>query len=449
MGAIRQLNSRLYSDYLKLAQMPGKGPGYLCRNRKTGNYAVFFACKDGPYPLPHYTRLSLRDIVHVGIRLKNELRTQPEDASFVSKELQRMSAHLDAKEAKRNILIRLAHKIFDCVRNLFAGLGWKTTARQARQLGHELVANLPTPLPAPLPATLAPLLAEAARAPNSMQNAAASAPMQAAAGSSALVSAKRAFSKEPAVASYSLQTKVPASHNQKAAMETYKTNPANCTLQDKMTIWLNIGKFEPTTKEIATKQIASVKMLMEHMSVSRKIDLNDKGCAHVIVDSFRLCNKTTTSEMALWLTKQRSFSAALIGQCLEALSERAKAKPPTDAHALFLLLKHYSTQKWNHHLPCSSHQVVKAVVTLLLEDHNAPNTIAMVNWMVDQKEFDVGALADLTQVFVLKAAYNPATAFNTRFDALNHLVDWYKKNQGVMQQLQVKNPGVANHLAAF
>lgn len=426
MGAIPQINSRLYADYLKRAN--GEKPGYLCQNKKTGNYALFFSLKDGPRPLPNYERLSFRDIVRLGIRFKQELKAQPGDASLVSKELQRMSDHREASQSKRNFLIRLAQKICDCVRNLFGGFGWKTTTGQARQLSKELEANLPKQQlaqPAQLPVTAVQVPSKEVPVPAALQ--AAQAPL----------------------VSYDLHAHVQTGHNEKAALATYKQNPANCTPQDMMTIWLNISKFEPTIREIANKQIASVQMLMEHMSASKKIDLNDRGCANVIVDSFRRCNKTTTSAMALWLIKQKNFSAPLLGRSLGSLSNRAKEKAPTDSYALYLLLKHYSTNKWNQILPCSNPQIVTAMETLLLEDHNAPNTIAMVKWIVDQKEFQADAFAALTRIFVHKAANNPATAYNTQFDALNHLLNWYRDNQGIKQQLQTNNPDVAHYLAGF
>lgn len=427
-----EINSRCYTDFLKIANTPEKAPGYLCRKRKTLDYAVFFTPKKGPFPLPNYERLSFREIVRLGIQFKKELMARPSDAALVSKELLRMSNHREASESKRNFVIRLAHRICDCVRNLFGGLGWKTTAKLARELSHALAASLPklpyAPLPAAAEAPTAAPKAPAEPVPASIQ----------AAPAAPLLPSK-------AMASYAIQ---PTAHSKKVALETYRQNPASCTQQDKMTIWLEIGKFEPTLREIVNKQIVSVKMLMAHMSASTKADVTDPGCGHVIVDSFRLCNKATTSELALWLTKEKRFSAALLGQCLAALSRRAKEKTSTDSYALHLLLNHYATNKWNQTLPCTNPQVVEAVEALLLEDHNAPNAIAMTKWMTDQKEFNADAFATLTRVFVRKAAANPGTTRNTRFDALNHLLDWYSRNPISEQELLVKNRDVAFYLTA-
>ncbi|MCE5317718.1 MAG: hypothetical protein LLG04_10250 [Parachlamydia sp.] len=432
MGAIHprtEINGNLYAAYLKLANSPEKGSAYLSRNRKTGDYTVFFVPKNSPQMLPNYERLSFRTIVRLGYQLKKELLAHPEDACLVSKELQRMIAHQETNESKRNFLIRLVHKICDCARNLFGGFGLKTTATLAKRLSNELAQSASLP-----PGQKA--VAEMAR----IAPAAASMPFTPSVASAAMPSPK------PLV-SYALQ---PRAHDKKTALTTYRKNPTSCTQQDKTTIWLEIGKFEPTLKEIVRKEIASVKMLMDHMSASKKADVADPRCAQVIVDSFRLCNKATTSDLALWLTREKCFSAPLLGQCLEALSNRAKEQTSTDSHALYLLLKHYKENKWNQFLPCAHPQVVTGIEALMLENHNDPNYIAMIQWMVDQKDFNIDAFMELTRIFVQKAGRNPATAHNTRFDALDQLLDWYNRNPSAKQELQTRNGSedVASFLTA-
>lgn len=85
--------------------------------------------------------LTLRQITIFGRSYKNELMDTPEDALMVGVQLERMASHKRINDQKRNRFIQFIFMICDYVRNLFTGYGFISTYTMTMRLAKELKDN--------------------------------------------------------------------------------------------------------------------------------------------------------------------------------------------------------------------------------------------------------------------------------------------------------------------
>lgn len=221
------------------------------------------------------------------------------------------------------------------------------------------------------------------------------------------------------------------------ALETYKNQPNRCGKIQKSIIFRDIKFIESTVKD--QQDVVSVVGLMLYLSELSEVDLNDPVCAHVIIDVFKECNKETTEQLAEWLSKQETFNTNLLQSCFEVFIDKHQQQLPFNPYVIELLMKIYQEKKCNQDeskLPSNHPSVISAMAILIKCCPNEDRIIALTEWMMSQKEYDLTAFAAWISVFQQKET--ETKAINFYYPLLDKMIADFKTKWGVQHMKNLK-----------
>lgn len=221
------------------------------------------------------------------------------------------------------------------------------------------------------------------------------------------------------------------------AFEAYKENPKQCGKVKKTIIFQDIKSIESPMKMTGNKNTtSSVVGLMLYVSELSKVDLNHPLCAQIVVDVFKECNKETSEQLSEWLSKEETFNIDLLIACFEVLIEKQQQQLPFSLYAIELLMKIYKEKEWNqvknpsHHLilPSNDKLIVSVMTILIKEMPNDNKVIALTEWMMDQKEYDLSSFSIWINIFQQKE--KEKAAVNLYYPLLDKMIAHFKNRWG-------------------
>lgn len=372
---------------------------YLYRSQKTEYLAIAQLSKKelSLGDRESYVPLSFKDFIHYGYKFKDEYIATPQKGLEVAKELERMAEHKEENEQKETIFTQLIRLICDVVSNFFAGFGFQTSLTLARELiealkhqTSEIKIQVPEKPIEPAQSTLplekkkpaeAEILEEIGKPVNAQE-----------------ITFAQGALKNPSDATTEAQPFMKkGSFRPTKPVGSYIRDPFNCTGMFKKIVFRDIKSVEPIAIIEGVADTSSAVGLIILMGGTGKVDLYNKKCMRVVADVLVQCDKGMSDQLAIWLSKEKTFHPALLRMCVTQFMKFEREQKPYSDFALQTLLKTYVDKGWNTLcgedrkpiLPTDHPSIVNGISLLIERYPNDPLTEKLANWMIMQNEFDL------------------------------------------------------------
>jgi hypothetical protein len=327
--------------------------------------------------------LTLQEILTLTDSCKEELKTNPIQASLISKELLTMADNKAVKENKQSLLIKTALNLIQCVKNIFNGYGWTTTCGLARKLSRELdilSSNAgPTELDSdsPLPvitknnevkAVTEPLLAvnkKTMTTPFTLQSSE-TLPLS--------IPKKEPLSQIRLQRPPTLQRQMTL--GKKGAIEAYQKSPETCSFFHKKILFQDINSYEALIQ------------LVQDISGNSEARLCDPWSRTIILDALEAVKGEVSDQILEKILNDPNFTPALFQTILQQILDKAQESKPFSLFALEQLMRCYQERDWfSGSLPLSDPILLAGVQLLIRSKPNEKPTEKLLDWMMNNETF--------------------------------------------------------------
>lgn len=365
-----------------------KGGQYIFKDKKTNDIALGVHTweNSSTETFKNYQPLNFRQITHYGYLFKTEFEENNQKRELVVSAFNRMIERIESKDKKKNALVRLIHLICDCFKNFFSGFGFKSSLDLAKELVKDLskhqtaIPNTPIVNEKNTTFTNKPPLPQDVSKTLSQED------------------TKQVPSK-PIQSISNLKTNIGVP-GKLTPLEKYKHNPKQCPFLSKKIVYQDI-------KTLSGESTTALLGLMKNCSGLTEVDLNNEFCAQIVIDALQLCNQETSEQLTTWLKTQDSFHPSLLNACLTVFLDHDRQQIPYSQFAIQTLIKIYIEREWSKlkdthnvfQMPANDPQLVSILSNLLNNKPNDPITEKLVEWVIDQPEFDLMTFIKWTHIF--------------------------------------------------
>ncbi len=188
------------------------------------------------------------------------------------------------------------------------------------------------------------------------------------------------------------------------ALESYKMNPIQCSKMHKTIIFQDI-QFIEFSHDKPKNQDKILLNLMRYLSGLNEINLSHPLCAQVVVDTLIVCKKEISQQLIDWIIHEKTFNIQLLMKCFQIFIDKDKQQLPFDLYPLEQLIKIYinrfsNQQEQGQLLLPSNHPLVTSIMAILIrEEPNDPRLDGLVEWMMNQKDYDLMTFSTWILIF--------------------------------------------------